>query len=85
MLTTEHRGVFLAKIDDNADITPKTLTNMKDGRMVIQWRNGEGLQGMAASGPTAQCKLGPIGDIEVLHDITAVFHVTDLAAAKIWG
>lgn len=84
MITTEFRGVFCAQVEDSADLTPRTLTGLKNARMVIRWRNGEGLQGMANYGPTPECKLSPISDIPVIHGVTAVFEITDEAAKKIW-
>ena len=84
MITTEFRGVFVAQIDENADLTPRTLTGLKNARMVIRWKNGEGLQGMANYGPTNDCKLSPVSDIPVIHGVTAVFEITHAAAKKIW-
>jgi hypothetical protein len=84
MITTEYRGVFCAQIEENADLTPRTLTGLKNARMVITWRNGEGLQGMANYGPTSNCKLSPISDIEVIHGVTAVFLISEEAAKNIW-
>lgn len=85
MVTTKHRGVFLAQVPADKDLTAETLTDLKNARMVIRWRNGKGLQGMAKSGPTSNCKLSPMSDIPVIHSVTAVFDVTDEAAAKIWA
>ena len=84
LVTTKHRGVFLAQADDDADISLKTLTGLKNGIMVINWRNGKGVQGIATDGPD-NCKLSAMSDIPVLHDVTAVFSVTDAAAEKIWN
>lgn len=83
MITTSHRGVFLCQVNGQ-DLTQRTLTNLKNCRMVVRWRNGEGLQGMANYGPTENCQLSPMSDIEVIHDITAIFTVKDEAAKKIW-
>ena len=85
MITTEHRGVFLAQVDDDNDLTRKTLTDLYNVRMVIRWRNGQGLSYMALHGPTLDCKLAPAIDWPVIHDVTSVAAVTDEAAAKIWG
>ena len=84
MFTTKHRGVFVGKVADEMDLTPTTLTNIKEARMVIRWRGGNGVQGIAAEGPTENCKLSSISDIDVLHDVTGVFPVSDAAAEKIW-
>lgn len=84
LLTTKHRGVFVAQVDEDTDLTKKTLTNLKNGKMVIKWRNREGLQGIANYGPTENCKLSAMSDIPVIHDVTAIFAITDKAAQKIW-
>jgi hypothetical protein len=84
MITTQHRGVFLAQVKAGQDLTPKTLTDLKNACMVVRWRNDEGLQGMARTGPTDNCKISPQSDLLVVHDVTAVFDVSDTAAAKIW-
>lgn len=84
LITTEFRGVFVAQIKQGADLTPRTLTGLKNARMVIKWRNGEGLQGMCKYGPTPSCMLSPVSDIPVIHGVTAVFAITDEAAKKIW-
>lgn len=83
LITTQHRGVFLARANDNADLTARSLTDLSDVIMVINWRNEKGVQGIAADGP-ANCKLSAITDAVVIHDVTAVFSVTDQAASKIW-
>ena len=85
MVTTKHRGVFLARVTKDNDLTRTTLTELYAARMVIRWRNGKGLSYMATNGPTAECKLSPAADWPVIHDVTAVCAVTDEAAAKIWG
>lgn len=85
MITTKHRGVFLGQVKTNTDLTAKTLTDIANCKMVIKWRNGKGLDYMASHGPTDKCMVSPGHDVEVLHDITAVWKVSDEAAAKIWG
>lgn len=85
MLTTAHRGVFCAKVEDDQDLTPTTLTDLKDAKMVIRWRSGKGLQYMAKHGPTSECQLSTACNIPVLHNITAVFEIEDAAAEKIWA
>mgnify|MGYP000644476292 CR=1 FL=1 len=33
LVTTQHRGVFFAQVDDNSDLTQRTLTNLKNCKM----------------------------------------------------
>jgi len=86
LITTkkEHGGVFLAQAKDDADLTEKSLANLENVIMVINWRNGKGVQGVAADGPK-DCKLSAITNAYVIHDVTAVFAVSDAAAKLIWG
>ena len=82
LITTAHRGVWFAKVHPDTDLTAKTLTNLKDCRMAIYWGTTRGLHQLCATGPTTSSKISSPTDISVLHDVTAVFDVTDEAAAK---
>lgn len=82
LITTEYRGVFFGLVSDDADLTQRTLTNIKSCRMAINWRNGKGVQGLASDGPDNQCKIGSASDVEVMHGVTAVFTVTEEACKK---
>ena len=80
LITTQHRGVWFARIDASQDLTNKTLTNLKDCRMAIYWGTDKGVQQLADTGPTINSRISAPSDIAVLHDVTAVFYVTDKAA-----
>ena len=82
LVTTQHRGVFFAQVEEGADLTLKTLTNLKNCRMAIYWGTTKGVMQLANEGPTPSSKIGAPADIDVLHDITGVFNVTDKAAEK---
>lgn len=82
LITTQHRGVWFAQVDANADLTQKTLTNLKNTRMAIYWGTTKGLHELCDTGPTSSSKISAVSGIEVLHDITAVFQVSDQAAKK---
>lgn len=83
LVTTAHRGVWFAQVPADKDLTPKTLTDLKNCRMAIYWGTTKGLQQLCETGPTDTSKISAPADIPVLHDVTAVFDVTDNAAA-IW-
>jgi len=83
LITTEHRGVFFGFLSPDADLTNKTLTDIKDARMAIYWRNGKGVMGLADDGPEGECKIGSPANIAALHDVTAVFECTE-RAVKAW-
>jgi hypothetical protein len=83
IVTTKHRGVWFAQVAADADLTPTTLTGLSGCRMAIKWGTSDGLHQLADTGPTNASKISAVADIEVLHDVTAVFSVTD-QAAEIW-
>ena len=50
--------------------------------MAIRFGTTRGLMELADTGPTAKSKISAPADIPVLHDITAVFRITDKAWKK---
>ena len=84
LVTTSHRGVWFAQVEDGADLTAQTLTNLKNCRMAIYWGTEDGLHQLGHTGPTEKTRLSAPADIPVLHFVTAVFSVTDEAAKKVW-
>lgn len=81
LVTTAHRGVFAGEIDDNQDLTAKAMP-LKNARMAIYWGTTKGVMQLAESGPTSSSKISAPADIPMLHDITAIFAITDEAWAK---
>lgn len=82
LITTSHRGVWYAEVSENQDLTTETLTDLKNCKMAIRWGTTEGVQQLAATGPTANSKISAKSDIPVLHKVTAVFAVTDIASEQ---
>lgn len=83
LITTEFRGVWFAQVSADKDLTPKTLTDLKNCRMAIYWGTTRGLQQLCETGPTELSKISAPADIPVLHAVTAVFDVTE-KAADVW-
>lgn len=81
LVTTKHRGVWFAQVEEGADLSDKTLKTLKNCRMAIKWGTTNGIQQLANTGVTDRTKVSEPSDIEILHDVTAVFSVTDKAAA----
>lgn len=81
LVTTKHRGVFYGRVPDDQDMTAGTM-GLQGARMAIQWGTTRGVAQLAETGPTNSSKIGAPADILALHDITAVWAVTDEAAAK---
>ena len=81
LITTARRGVWYAQVEDNKDLTPTTLIDLKNCRMAIYWGTTKGIHQLCETGPTEKSRISTIADIPVLHEVTAVFTVTDQAAA----
>lgn len=81
LVTTQHRGVFAGEIEDDQDITARTMP-LKNARMAIYWGTTRGLMELCETGPTSTSKISAPADIPALHDITAVFAITPEAWEK---
>lgn len=77
LVTTAHRGVFAGFASDiDGDVIA-----LRQARLCVYWSaDCKGFMGLAANGPTADCRIGPPADIK-LRNITAVLTVTDAARA----
>ncbi|MEO1211516.1 MAG: hypothetical protein AAFX78_18540 [Cyanobacteria bacterium J06638_20] len=82
LITTEYRGVFFAQVGEAADLSKRTLTDLKNCRMAIRFGTDRGVMQLAETGPTESSRISAPADIHVIHGVTAVFDVTDEAAAK---
>lgn len=81
LVTTEHRGVFYGEVPDYQDMTARTMA-LTGARMAIKWGTTRGVAELAHTGPTPQSKIGSPADLPALHDITAVWTVTDEARER---
>lgn len=78
LVTTAHRGVFFGYATD----TKGSTIELKSARNCVYWSSDvHGFIGLASTGPSKSCKIGPAADIE-LRDITSVVSVTDEAVKK---
>ena len=81
LVTTEFRGVFYGEVKNDKKL-PAEIT-LKNARNCIYWSaDCGGFLGLAANGPTSQCKLGTKVDEVTLWKITSVTPVSDEAAKK---
>lgn len=79
IVTTEHRGVFFGYAAD----TDGDQIALRGSRLCLYWSaDVKGFMGLAGTGPTKGCRIGPPADI-TLRKITAVLECTD-TAAKAW-
>ena len=80
LITTKHRGVFAGEIPDDQDLSVQAMP-LKNARMAIRFGTTKGLMQLCETGPTDNSKISAPADIPMLHDITAVFAITEEA----WG
>jgi hypothetical protein len=80
LVTTQHRGVFFGYA---ADIEG-AMINLRAARNCLYWSaDVKGFHGLAATGPSKSCRVGPAVDMLQLRDITSVSLVTS-EAVKAW-
>lgn len=78
VVTTKHRGVFFGYLIGE----PSTeQVKLRACRNVVSWDAAtKGFGGMASTGPTKGCRIGPaMGAESVLYDITGCFGCTEIA------
>jgi hypothetical protein len=81
LVTTVHRGVFFGYMNGEED-AGKTVT-ITDARNCIYWSpDVKGFLGLAASGPSSGCRVGPKVPSLKLLDVTSVAAVSPEAAEK---
>jgi len=81
LVTTAHRGVFFGYAP--TDYTDAKTITLKNARNCIYWSSDiKGFMGLASTGPTASCRVGPAVDI-TLRDVTSVSEVSP-SAVKEW-
>ena len=78
MVTTKHRGVFFGYATETGGDT----ICLARARNCVYWSSDvKGFLGLAATGPSATCRIGPAADLQ-LRDITAVVEVTPDAVVQ---
>jgi len=79
LVTTAHRGVFFGY----AKTTNGDTIKLRAARNCVYWSTEvKGFVGLAANGPTSNCRIGPKCDLE-LRNITCVVECTP-EAVKAW-
>lgn len=82
LITTEFRGVFFGYIKDESKL-PQEVT-LNSAKNCIYWSSGcGGFLGLAANGPTKDCRIGKRVPELTLYKITSVTPVEE-SAAKAW-
>lgn len=79
VVTTQHRGVFFGYATD----IDGDKIELRKARNCLYWsRDVRGFHGLAVTGPSKDCRVGPAADIQ-LRDITSVLKCED-AAVQAW-
>lgn len=79
VVTTAHRGVFFGYATDTAG----EQIALTQARLCLYWSEDvKGFMGLASSGPSKSCRVGPAADI-TLRNVTAVLEATP-EAVKAW-
>jgi len=81
LITTEHRGVFAGLVPNGQDLTAKSMP-LKEARMAIYWGTSKGVMELCETGPTSKSRISAPANIEALHNITAVFSISEGAWKK---
>lgn len=77
IVTTAHRGVFFGYATNTSGDTIK----LRQCRNCLYWSSDvKGFIGLASTGPSKSCRIGPPADIE-LRNITAVVECSQAAVA----
>ena len=80
MVTTEFRGVFFGYMSEPPADGSVTI---KRARNCVYWSaDVKGFMGLAANGPTKNCKIGPAVPSLTLNKVTAVVEVSASAQSK---
>ena len=78
LVTTKHQGVFAGLISEDQDLK-ETSFGLNNARMAIYFGTTLGVMELAETGPTKKSRISAPADIPILHDITAVFAITEKA------
>ena len=82
VVTTEHRGVFFGYLEDGQDKSPSEIT-LTNCRMCVYWSaNTKGVLGLAATGPTTDCRVTHRVPKMCAYKITAILDCTPEATEK---
>lgn len=77
VVTTDKKGVFAGYLNQ---LTQNTTLRLEEAQMCVYWDSAtKGVLGLAATGPTKGCKIGPAVPAITLHGVTAVMEASKQA------
>lgn len=81
VVTTAHKGVFFGY----GTVTTDKTIRLEKARMCVSWSSDvKGIVGLAANGPTKNCRIGPAAPAITLQDVTSVME-TSIEAEAQWN
>lgn len=79
VVTTEHKGVFFGF----GNPTENTIIRLEQAQMCVYWSpDVKGVVGLASTGPTQSCRVGPPAPAITLQKVTSVMEASPEAAEK---
>ena len=82
LITTKHRGVFFGHLEKDPENLPGSV-DLVGARGCISWSSDvKGFLGLASTGPSSDCRIGPKVEEITLYDVTAVVTCSKVAVAK---
>lgn len=80
IVTTEFRGVFFGYVPKNQARDVESI-RIERARMAVSWSaDVRGVLGLAATGPSTSCRIGPQVPAVTLQKVTAIFECSDESA-----
>ena len=80
VVTTAHRGVFFGY----GKPTTGKIIRLEQAQMCVYWSyDVHGVVGLASSGPSKSCKIGPPAPSVILQDVTCIMEAGE-EAVKAW-
>lgn len=81
VITTEHRGVFFGYVLDDSKLP--TEVTLEDARICVYWSaDVKGVLGLAATGPSKNCRISHAVPKFTAYKVTAVLDCTPEASEK---
>lgn len=82
LVTTTHKGVFFGYYPRGKPLDA-TVVTIKKAKMAVSWSTDmKGVLGLAATGPSKSCRIGPEVPSITLQDVTTIVECTDEAVTK---
>ena len=79
LVTTQYRGVFFGYLESKEGNTVR----ISRARNCVYWSaDCHGFIGLASTGPTSDCKVGPMAEELELFGVTSIAKVTEVAAKQ---